>query len=40
MSAMPVLLAWDIVHSIWDCDAFELSFPIVDGLAERFAVAL
>ena len=39
MSAMPVLLAWDIVHSIWDCDAFELSFPIVDGLAETLTAA-
>jgi len=32
---LPVLLSWEIIHSIYSCDAFEISTPLVEGLEDK-----
>lgn len=38
-SALPVLLSWEVLHSMDSCDALELTMPITDGLAEKLDTA-
>jgi hypothetical protein len=39
VTALPVLLEWNIVHSVENCDAFEVRMPLTEGLAETLAGA-
>jgi len=39
VTALPVLLEWNIVHSMENCDAFEVRMPLTEGLADTLAAA-